>query len=449
MDGWMREAAERAEAYLDGVNEQRVWPDDAALAQMERLGGALPARGESAADVVRVLDEAGSGATVASAGARYFGFVIGGALPATVGASWLASAWDQNAGMVAGSPVGARLEEIAAGWVLDVLGLPADCGVGFVTGATSANFTAMCAARHVLLERAGWDVEARGLYGAPEVKVVVGEAVHASVKKALAMVGFGRDRVIRVPMDEQGRMVASELPELDSMTLVCAQAGEVNTGAFDPFPEICARAREAGAWVHVDGAFGLWALACPTRAGQAAGVELADSWALDCHKWLNVPYDSGLMICRDAKAAPGGLSAAAAYLIDGGGREPYYFTPELSRRARGVEVWAAMRSLGREGLSELVERCCVHASRFAEGLSAAGFEVLNEVRLNQVMVRFGDDERTRAVIEAIQRDGTCWCGGTTWRGQHAMRISVSSWATTGEDVERSLEAMVRCAKEVG
>ncbi len=445
MDEWLREAAERAGRYLEGVGERPVAPSAGALAGMERLGGALPDAGMDAADVVRLLDEAGSPATMATAGPRYFGFVIGGALPAAVGASWLAGAWDQNAGMVAGSPIGARLEEIAAGWVLDVLGLPAECGVGFVSGATAGNFTGLCAARHALLARAGWDVESKGLYGAPEVRVVVGEAVHASVKKALAMAGLGRDRVTVVPMDDQGRMIASELPALDEMTLVIAQAGEVNTGAFDPLAEICGRAREAGAWVHVDGAFGLWARACPTRAGQAAGVELADSWATDCHKWLNVPYDSGLVICRDPKAVVSGMSGSAAYLIDGGGREPWYFAPEMSRRARGVEVWAALKSLGRDGLAAMVERCCGHASRFAEGLAAAGFEILNDVRLNQVLVSFGDDERTMRVIEAVQRDGTCWAGGTTWRGRRAMRISVSGWATTGEDVERCLGAMVRCA----
>lgn len=449
MDGCLHDAAARAGAYLDGVGAMRVSPDAAALAGLARLGGALPEKGEGAREVVRLLDEAGSPATVASAGGRYFGFVIGGALPACVGASWLASAWDQNAGMVAGSPVGARLEEIAGGWVLEAMDLPRECGVGFVSGATAGNFTAVCAARHALLGRAGWDVEAEGLFGAPEVRVVVGEAVHASIKKALAMAGLGRERVTVVPMDDQGRMIASGMPKLDAMTLVCAQAGEVNTGAFDPFDEICGRAREAGAWVHVDGAFGLWARACPTRRDQAAGVELADSWSVDCHKWLNVPYDSGLVICKDAAAVVGGMSGSAAYLIDGGGREPWYFTPEMSRRARGIEVWAALKSLGREGLGDLVERCCAHATRFAAGLRDAGFEVLNEVKLNQVLVSFGDDDRTRRVIDAIQRDGTCWCGGTTWRGRRAMRISVSGWATTAEDVEMSLGAIVRCAREAG
>jgi len=293
----------------------------------------------------------------------------------------------------------------------------------------------------------GWDVEAQGLFGAPPVTVVVGAEAHPSVLKALGLLGLGRTRVVTVPVDGQGRMRAEALPPLAGPTVVCIQAGNVNTGAFDPAPEICRRARAAGAWVHVDGAFGLWAAAAPARAHLAAGIGDADSWATDAHKWLNVPYDSGLAFVRDPEALRAAMAVSAAYLPAGESRNPADYTPELSRRARGVEVWAALRSLGRAGLADLVERTCRHAARFAEGLRAAGYQVLNEVVLNQVLVSFGDQETTTRVIAAIQADGTCWCGGTVWQGHVAMRISVSSWATTAADVERSLDAMLRVADE--
>lgn len=397
-------------------------------------------------DVIELLDTAGSPATVASTGPRYFGFVIGGSLPAAMAANWLAGAWDQNAGLYVSSPVAARVEEIAASWLLDVLALPESSGVGFVTGATMANFTALAAARHALLSRAGWNVEEQGLFGAPEITVVVGEEVHASMLKALAMLGFGRKRVVAVPVDDQGRMIADRLPRLDARTLVAIQAGNVNSGAFDPASEICARAREAGAWVHVDGAFGLWAAAAPGRARLVKGFSAADSWATDCHKWLNVPYDSGLAIVRDPEHLRAAMTIRAAYLIMGEHREPWQYTPEASRRARGIEIWAALKSLGRKGLAEMIERNCRLASRFADGLRGAGFAVLNDVQLNQVMVSFGDAEKTRRVIAEIQREGTCWCGGTEWHGHSAMRISVSNWATTDEDVDRSLAAILRIAR---
>lgn len=397
-------------------------------------------------DVIELLDTAGSPATVASTGPRYFGFVIGGSLPAAMAANWLAGAWDQNAGLYVSSPVAARVEEIAASWLLDVLALPESSGVGFVTGATMANFTALAAARHALLSRAGWNVEEHGLFGAPEITVVVGEEVHASMLKALAMLGFGRKRVVAVPVDDQGRMIADRLPRLDARTLVAIQAGNVNSGAFDPASEICARAREAGAWVHVDGAFGLWAAAAPGRARLVKGFSAADSWATDCHKWLNVPYDSGLAIVRDPEHLRAAMTIRAAYLIMGEHREPWQYTPEASRRARGIEIWAALKSLGRKGLAEMIERNCRLASRFADGLRGAGFAVLNDVQLNQVMVSFGDAEKTRRVIAEIQREGTCWCGGTEWHGHSAMRISVSNWATTDEDVDRSLAAILRIAR---
>lgn len=443
----LEEAARRAARYLAKLDERPVFPTPDALAGLAAFEETLPEESQDALQTLALLDNAGSPATVASTGGRYFGFVFGGTLPATLAANWLAGAWDQNAGLHVASPVAVKLEQVALTWLLDVLGLPAEAGGGFVTGATMANFTALAAARHAVLKQVGWDVEAQGLFGAPPITVIVGDEVHVSLLKALAMLGLGRERVVRVPVDGQGRMSPYALPRISGPTIVCIQAGNVNTGAFDPAGEIIQIAHKAGAWVHVDGAFGLWAAAVPDRARLVAGVSEADSWATDAHKWLNVPYDSGLVFCRQAAALRAAMANnPAAYLAEvGGQREPMEYTPEMSRRARGVEVWAALRSLGRSGLAEMVERCCRHATRFAEGLKAVGYEVLNDVQLNQVLVSFGDLDKTLRVIKAVQQDGTCWCGSTVWQGRAAMRISVSSWATTDEDVEQSLDAVLRIA----
>ena len=442
----LEEAARRALRYLDGRDERPVFPGPDALSTLAAFDESLPEASSDPLETLTFLDEIGSPATVTSTSGRYFGFVFGGTLPATLATNWLAGAWDQNAVMVAASPVAAKLEMVALKWLLDILELPPESGGGFVSGATMANFSGLAAARHSLLQRVGWDVEAQGLFGAPPITVIVGEEVHVSLLKALSMLGLGRERVVRVPVDDQGRMRADALPKISGPTIVCIQAGNVNTGAFDPAAEICRIAHKAGAWVHVDGAFGLWAAASPRSAALTAGVNEADSWATDAHKWLNVPYDCGLVFCRradDLRAAL--IHTKAAYLIEGEQREPMEYTPEMSRRARGVEVWAALRSLGRTGLAEMIDRCCRHATRFAERLEAAGYEVLNDVQLNQVLVSFGEPNKTRRVIEAVQKDGTCWCGGTVWQGRTAMRVSVSSWATTEADVEQSLEAILRCA----
>jgi glutamate/tyrosine decarboxylase-like PLP-dependent enzyme len=448
IDALLFSAVERAVQYLSELDNRAVSPAPDAIARLAELGGPLPDEPSDPNALLALLDEIGSAATTATAGGRYFGFVVGGTLPAALAANWLATAWDNDAGMSIVSPVGAAVEEIARGWLLDVLRLPAESGIGFVTGGTMANLACLAAARNAVLGRAGWDVEANGLFGAPPVTVVVGDEAHVSIFKALGLLGFGRERVVRVPVDRQGRMLADGLPALDGPAIVCAQAGNVNTGAIDPVGEIAAWIKGSGAWLHVDGAFGLWAAAAPERAHLVAGVDAADSWAVDAHKWLNVPYDSGIAIVRDGEALRRAMAAGASYLVASDTREPDQYTPEMSRRARGVEVWAALRSLGRSGLAGLIERCCRHASRFADGLRAAGYEILNDVTLNQVLVSFGDDATTRRVIAAIQADGTCWCGGTTWQGRSAMRISVSSWATTDQDVERSLEAMVRIARNV-
>src|SRR2546421_1338360 len=439
--------AERAIRYLEGLNERGVAPDPAVVARLAELAIPLPDHPSSANETMALLDSY-SAATMAMAGPRFFGFVIGGALPAALAANWLASAWDQNAALAEVTPLPAKLEDVALGWLRDVLGLPAETGVCFVTGATMANFACLAAARHSVLSQAGWDVEADGMVGAPEVAVVVGEEAHPTLFKSLGLAGFGRNRVVRVPVDKQGRMRADVFPNLSGPTIVCLQAGNVNTGAFDPAPQIIPKAKAAHAWVHVDGAFGLWAASAPCKAHLLAGYAEADSWATDAHKYLNTPYDSGLAFVRSPDVLQAAMAVTAAYLPSSSIRDPSNFTPELSRRARGIEVWAALHTLGRSGLADLVERTCRHAARFAEGLCAAGYSILNEVVLNQVLVTFGDAERTRRVIVGIQQDGTCWCGGTIWQGQTAMRISVSSWATTDADVELCLEAMIRVAREL-
>jgi glutamate/tyrosine decarboxylase-like PLP-dependent enzyme len=439
------ETADRAARYIAGIGDRRVAPLPADVARLETLGGPLPQLPSDPSEVLALLDDIGSPATVATAGGRYFGFVIGGSLPAALAANWLAGAWDQNASMQVTSPVAAKLEEIVLEWMVDVLGLPPGSGAGFVTGTTMANFSALAAARTALLKRAGWDVEEDGLFGAPPIHVVVGDEVHVSVLKALSMLGLGRSRVTWAPVDDEGRMRLDALPPLDDQTIVCIQAGNVNTGAFDPAGEICVRAHEAGSWVHVDGAFGLWAAVSPLCAPLLAGAGSADSWAIDCHKWLNVPYDSGVAVVRTPEYLHTAMTLSAAYLTTSGGREPWHYAPEASRRARGVELWAAMRSLGRSGLREIIERNCRQAKVFAERLRKAGFAILNDVVLNQVLVSFGSAEDTRRVITDIQNEGTCWCGGTQWHGHTAMRISVSNWATTDEDVERSVTAMIKIA----
>jgi PhzF family phenazine biosynthesis protein len=446
-------AQQRSADYLKRIRGRQVGVGADALKGLSGLGGDLSTQGTDPVEVLALLDELGSPATVATTSGRFFGFVVGGALPAAVGASWLATAWDQNACLWSLSPVAARLEEIVLNWLLDLFALPKTCGGAFVTGAQMATFTALAAARHSVLRRVGWNVERDGMFGAPPVTVVVGEEVHVTVLKALAMLGFGRDRVISVPADLQGRIQVAALSRVVSQlrgpAIICAQVGNVNTGACDPIGEICGMAQGAKAWVHVDGAFGLWAAAAPTRKHLVERIALADSWATDAHKWLNVPQDSGVAIVRDADSLRAAMAISAEYLSPCETREPMQFVPESSRRARAVEIWAALRSLGRDGVAELIERTCQHANVFAEELRGAGYDVLNDVVLNQVLVSFGDDDRTIRIIRAIQDDGTCWCGGTLWKGRKAMRISVSSWATTDEDVALSLDAIIRIAKNDG
>ncbi len=445
MKSLLLDAAHRAARYRDSLATRSAVPTPEALQRLAILDELLPEKPTDPVEVLRLLDEIGSPATVATAGGRFLGFVIGSSLPATVAANWLATAWDQEGGLEVAAPVGAMLESVCLKWLVRLFSLPPSTGVGFVTGATMANFTGLAAARHALLQREGWDVEKQGLFGAPPITVVVGDEVHVSVLKALSLLGLGRDRVQRVPTDAQGRMRPELLPEVAGPAIICAQVGHVATGACDPIAQICARAHEAGAWVHIDGAFGMWAAVAPKRAYLVQGLPEADSWATDAHKWLNVPYDSGLVFVREEQHLRAAMAVSAAYLTQSERRQPDEYVPEMSRRARGIEVWAALKSLGREGLADLIERSCQHAAYFADGLRRAGHEVWNEVVLNQVLVSFGSDEVTRRVIVGIQQDGTCWCGGTVRQGRAAMRISVSSWATTEEDCERSLAAMLRIA----
>ncbi|MEO5996907.1 MAG: aminotransferase class V-fold PLP-dependent enzyme [Chitinophagaceae bacterium] len=440
-------AKEYATKYLLELPGRRVFPDEEALKELHKLSVPLPYSSTKDEEVLEILNTIGSRNTVATNGGRYFGFVFGGTLPVTLAANWLASTWDQNAVFKISSPIAAQMEKVAGNWILDLLKLPTKSAVGFVTGTTMANFCAVLAARQKIYERLGWNSKARGINGAPPIRIIVGEEVHASMLRALVLAGFGLDNLVKVPTDDQGRIIADRMPEMDESTMVCLQAGNVNTGAIDPIRDICLQAREKGTWVHIDGAFGLWAAVSPMKSYLTDGCELADSWAIDLHKWLNVPYDSGLVICKEPKTLQAALSVSAAYLPDSTDPDPYSYTPEMSRRARGIETWAAIYSLGQKGVIELIERCCTYAQLFATNLKNAGFEILNTVTLNQVLVSFGDAVLTNRIIKKIQDDGTCWCAGTIWQGIIAMRISVSSWMTTAQDIERCAASIIAIANK--
>jgi glutamate/tyrosine decarboxylase-like PLP-dependent enzyme len=463
-DAVLRRAGELATAYLAGVDDRPVAIGLEPDAMRARLGGPLPDTGMAPGAVLEWLATAVDPGLVGSAGPRYFGFVMGGAQPAALAADWLTSAWDQNAGLFVRSPAAAVAEEVAGGWLAGLFGIPGDAGVGFTSGGTMANFTALAAARHSLYASLDWDVEERGLLGAPRIHAVASDESHPTVFGSLQMLGLGRGEVHRVATDDQGRMRPAALRDvlagLDGPAIVCTQAGNVNSGSFDPLAPIVEAVRAHGGWLHVDGAIGLWAAAVPSLQHLTAGLELADSWTTDAHKWLNVPYDSGVVFVRDAAAhraamSFGGHAHAQVEHVEGG-RDPYDWVPESSRRARGFVVLAALRALGHAGLVDLIERCCGHARRMAERLAAgAGVEILNDVVLNQVLVRFnvpgGDLEAgnafTREVIGRVQADGTCWLGGRTWHGKGAMRVSVTSWTTTAADIDRSADAILRCHAE--
>jgi glutamate/tyrosine decarboxylase-like PLP-dependent enzyme len=446
----LRRTADHIADYREGLAEARVFPSASVGELRQALGGPLPERGTPAAEVVETLATAVPPGLVASAGPRYFGFVTGGSLPAATAADLLVTGWDQLAFNPVSSPASAVVEEVAGGWLKEVLGLPASASVGFVTGGQGANTVALAAARHHVLAQAGWDVEGNGLIGAPRVRVVVGAERHATIDRSLRLLGLGSAVVEEVPPRADGSIDPIALEEVlaggpDGPLIVCLQAGNVNSGACDDLVGGVALAHARGGWVHVDGAFGLWAAASPRTRPLVGGLAAADSWACDGHKWLNVPYDSGYAFCAHPEAHAAAMAYAAAYLVgqgEGPVRNPSAFVPESSRRSRGMATWAALKELGRDGVVELVDRCCALARRFAAALDGVeGAGVVNDVVLNQVLVRFGDDDRTRRVVEAVQRSGECWMGGTAWHGMALMRISVSNWSTREADVDRSVQAI--------
>ena len=452
----LKAAYDHATRYISEVAERHVGSRTERADLLTALGGPLPAGGTDPVDVINHLATAADPGIVATIGPRYFGFVTGGAVPVTVAADWLVSSWDQNACLYVTSPAASVMEDIVSGWIVELLGLPATAGVGFVTGCHMANFTCLAAARHEVLHRAGWNVETQGLQRAPKVRVLVGGEVHVSAVGALRYLGFGSDELEYVPVDGQGRMRAdalrAQLGDNSGPIIVCAQAGNVSTGASDPVADIIELAHACNAWVHVDGAFGLWAAAVPELRSQVRGIEGADSWATDAHKWLNVPYDSGLAIVADTAPLRAAMGMKASYLQRGDDEERIGmdWAPESSRRARVVPLYALFRALGREGLEGLVRRNCALARRIAQRLSAVpGITILNDVVLNQVLVQFRDDATTKDVIARVQADGTCRAGGAFWQGQQAMRIAVSNWSTTEDDIDRSADAMLTCYRASG
>jgi len=444
----LRLAARRSLDYAEAVDSRRVNPTTASIEALATFDEPLPNEGTDPGETLALLDGTGSPATIGSTGPNYFGFVNGATLPIALATSWLADTWDQNAALPVMSPVSARIHDVASRWLVDLLGLSETTEVAFVSGATVANATGLAAARDAMLADAGWDVQSDGLFGAPEVQVVVGAQSHSTLGKSLGLVGLGRSRVHVVPADDQGRMRSDRMPDVDGPVLVCAQAGEVNTGAFDPFEPIADWCASRSGWLHVDGAFGLWALADPGRADLVRGLERADSLATDAHKWLNVTYDSGIAFVRRPGALSRTFASVAGYLPPDDGFEPMHHAPQSSQRARQIEVWSVLRTLGRQGMVRLVTRACEAAEAIADGLRHGRCTILNDVVLNQVLVRLVDGATTEALVGEIQRDGRIWCGPTQWQGETAMRISVSSWKTTVEDGESAATVINECAERV-
>ena len=440
----MQEADRRAAEYLASVDERDVFPNAEALESLARFDEPLPIDGTPEVETLSLLDDAGTPATVTSNGPRYFGFVIGASLPVATAAERLALAWDQCASSFTNSPVADTLENVAARWMLEILDLPRDSAVSFGTSASACGLACLTAARRTLLERKGWSFDEDGLLGAPPVRVVIPDSVHITVIKALRVLGFGTKNLVRAPVDEHGRVDPARLPELDDLTILCLQAGEVNTGEFDPFEPLIAKARTAGAWVHVDGAFGLWARAAESTRHLTTGIETADSWTTDGHKWLNTPYDGAIGICRDPNALAAAMNSDAVYATASADSQKNLGI-EFSRRARGIPIWAALRTLGRRGVAEMVERHCRQARRLADGLRDAGFEVVNRVCLNQVLVRLETEDATRAVQAAAEKTGRIWFGNTIWRGRAAFRLSVSSWRTRDEDIDEAVSILAGSA----
>lgn len=438
-----RHAVDYAVDYMGQVMERSVFPTPEAIASLEELREPLPEEPCDPAETLRRLHELGSPATVAQTGGRYFGFVNGGAVPGALAAKWLADVWDQNAGLYVMSPVVSVLEELCEAWIVELLRLPKDTAAGFVGGSSTATLCGIAAGRDQLLRNLGWDVSAKGLFGAPELRVVLGEGAHSTVYKALSILGLGSSRIHQVPMDSQGCICQELVPELDERTLLILQAGNVNTGAFDAFQGICTKAMERGAWVHVDGAFGLWAAASPVFASLTQGLELANSWSVDAHKTLNAPYDSGIILCRNREALSSALHMTGSYIVYSPQRDGMLYTPDMSRRGRGVELWATLKSLGRSGVSALVEDLHQKARVFADCLKTEDFRILNQVVFNQVLVACDSAEETTETLKNVQGSGVMWCGGGTWNGEPAIRLSVCSYRTNASDLRLSVEALVR------
>ncbi len=441
--GLFEQAKSYAFDYMDQLPDRTVFPTEEAINNLNVFDESFPEESCEAAEVLRLLHENGSPATVTHSGGRYFGFVIGGIVPTGLAARWLSDVWDQNYALYVISPIASQLETVCERWLNDLFGLPAETAAGFVSGTSTATMCGLAAARYELLRRLDWDVNSKGLFGAPKLRVVAGEKAHATVFKALALLGFGTEHAERVPTDDQGRMEANRMPELDAQTIVIAQAGNVNSGAFDPVDEICARANRAGAWVHVDGAFGLWAAASKSKKHLSRGITKADSWSVDAHKTLNVPYDCGMVLCKNREALMRAMQASGSYIQYSDKRDGMLYTLDMSRRAKAVELWATLKFLGRGGVEELVDALCDRARQFAEELETEGFQILNDVVFNQVLVSCDTPEETRSTLENIQKSGECWCGGATWRDKPVIRVSVCSWATTVEDVHRSVASFVK------
>jgi glutamate/tyrosine decarboxylase-like PLP-dependent enzyme len=439
----LEQAAQYAGEYLSDIRTRRVFPDEAALAGLRIFDESLPREPCDPTEMLSLLHRYGSLATVAQTGGRYFGFVNGAAHPYALAARWLADAWDQNAALHVMSPIVSKLETICEGWLRELFELPRETVAGFVSGTSMSLICGLAAARDELLRRRNWNVAAQGLFGAPAIRVVLSTQTHGTVLKALSILGLGRERVELVPADDQGRMLAAKLPDLDHRTLIVVQAGNVNTGAFDPLAEICDRARKVGAWVHVDGAFGLWAGASRLKYPLYRGAEHADSWSVDAHKTLNVPYDCGIVLCRHRNALASALQATGSYISTSDHRDGMLFTPEMSRRARAVDLWATLKTLGRDGVERLVDQLCDRAVQMAQTLHAGGFRILNDVVFNQVLIACEESEQTNAVLARIQASGECWCSGTKWNDAPAIRVSVCSWATTPTDIERSAEVFAK------
>jgi glutamate/tyrosine decarboxylase-like PLP-dependent enzyme len=433
--------------YMDDVYDRRVFPAGEALNQLNVFDEQLPeAPATDPSEILCTLHQHGSPATVAQTGGRYFGFVNGSVIPTALAARWLSDTWDQNVALYVISPIASQLEAICERWLVDLLGLPLESAAGFVSGTSTATMCGLAAGRNELLKRQNWDVNLKGIFGAPELRVVLGEHAHATVFKALSLLGFGQDRVERVPVDAQGRMRSDRMPKLDDRTLLITQAGNVNSGAFDPFDEICDRANRAGAWIHVDGAFGLWA-AASSRKFLTHGLAKANSWSVDAHKTLNAPYDCGIILCKSREALVTAMQASGSYIQYGDNRDGMLYTPEMSRRARAVELWATLKYLGRGGVAELVDGLCDRAVQFSQQLQAEGFRILNDVVFNQVLVACDTPKKTQATLKSIQESGECWCGGSVWNGQPVIRISVCSWATTPADIDRSVTAFVNAREK--